>query len=458
MHVSPARTFLYLLATSFLVGALAFVNRYPLVYFDTHAYVQGMFELKPLWDRPMGYPFMMRAVTWLSTLWTVVIFQGLLVSWLLLEWLRALLPPRIVVWKVHLLLLLVLVLCTSMPWYAAQIMPDIFAPITALALGLLLFVHELVRWKRALLWILLFFFLLAHYSFAGMTILLLMGLTAWKSWRRWRGGAPVPVHWSNIAGVAGVLFSGMLFTIGYNAVNGLGAVYSPAANCFFAGRLCEGEVMADFLRAHCPDKDYALCPYKEELPRIPGEFLWAENSMVARLGGASAAEKALDPVISDLLLDVGSLGAYLQTAIKDTFVQLFQVDTGSGIVKLDEEENTCRTLLERLPGEGKMYLVSLQYYNAWRFEGVNRVIRIVLLLSVILIAWHWNTTPTLLKHLVLLLLAWVFLNALVTASLANVYDRLQSRVAWLVVLVACLMLMRTAWGERMVSRAAPKDT
>ena len=50
------------------------------------------------------------------------------------------------------------------------------------------------------------------------------------------------------------------------------------------------------------------------------------------------------------------------------------------------------------------------------------------------------------------LLGWVFLNAAVTSSLANVYDRLQSRVAWLVVLAACLALLNSEWGKRLMSK------
>ena len=449
MPTSRLRTFLYLLATSFLVSALAFVNRYPLVYFDTHAYILGAFELKPLWDRPMGYPFMIRAVTWMSTLWTVVIFQGFLISWLLLEWLRKLLPPRIVVWKVHVVLLVVLLFFTSMPWYAAQIMPDIFAPIAVLTMGLLLFAPELSRRKRMFLWTALTFFLLAHYSFSAMTILLVFGLVVWKL--RWRQRA-AHVRWSNIIGISSALAAGMLFTVGFNAQHGLGLRYSPASNCFFAGRLCEGEVLANFLRKHCDEKDYPVCPYKEELPRVPGDFLWAENSIMTRVGGMLKADSVLAPMIHDLMTDPESFGEYLQTAVKDVFIQLFQVDAGSGIVSNAEDSNTYKTIRWKLPREEKQFLGSLQYFNTWRFEWVNRMVRMALLLSVIVIAWTWKDTPPILKQMITLLLVWVFLNALVTASLANVYDRLQSRVAWLVVLGACLVLLHTSWGRRSLER------
>lgn len=178
---------------------------------------------------------------------------------------------------------------------------------------------------------------------------------------------------------------------------------------------------------------------------------------MSRVGGMLQADTALAPMVHDLLRDPVALGEYLQTAIKDTFIQLFQVDAGSGIVSNAEDSNVYRTIHERLPREEKQFLGTWQYYNAWRFDQVNRIVHLALLLSVVVIAWHWRTTPSPIRDLAVLLLAWVFLNALVTASLANVYDRLQSRVAWLVVLVACLMLMRTAWGERMIARVARAD-
>lgn len=83
---------------------------------------------------------------------------------------------------------------------------------------------------------------------------------------------------------------------------------------------------------------------------------------------------------------------------------------------------------------------------------MNRVVQFALLLAVCALAWThrtWKAHPQL-RTLVPLLLGWVVVNAVVTASLANVYDRLQSRVAWLVVLAACLALTQTTWCRRLL--------
>ena len=47
----------------------------------------------------------------------------------------------------------------------------------------------------------------------------------------------------------------------------------------------------------------------------------------------------------------------------------------------------------------------------------------------------------------LLLLSGVVINAAVTASLANAYDRLQSRISWVIVLIALLILIQL--GKRL---------
>ena len=45
---------LYLLGSACLISALAFYNRYPLVYSDTGTYIREAFLLEPPADRPIG--------------------------------------------------------------------------------------------------------------------------------------------------------------------------------------------------------------------------------------------------------------------------------------------------------------------------------------------------------------------------------------------------------------------
>ncbi len=456
---SLQQSLFYLTGVTFLISALAFFNRYPLVFSDSGTYIWGAFTLEPPADRPIGYSLIIRAVTWQSTLWTVVLFQAGMLAWLLWETLRKVLPAGATLWRTHLLLVLVLVLTTSMPWYAAQIMPDIFTPMLVLILYLLFRAPELGVVKRTFLWICLFFFLITHNAHVAMASLLLVGLAIArllrKSWFAW------PRFWPNLGGTALVLASGVVFVAWYNGQNGLRPVFSPTANVFLAARLCENDLLADFLDEHCGDRDYALCPYKDELPMMPVEFIWGDNSITSKLATKmTVADTLLAPVVHDLLTEPTYLGRFLRSSLVASVVQLFQVSAVSGMSPYKEGSAPYGIISDRLPWELSSYTSAQQYQGGFQDTGFShRVVQLAVILALCVLAWTrpvWKAHPQL-RALIPLLLTWVVLNAVITASLANVYDRLQSRVAWLVVLAACLVLMQTAWFRRLLEKPDFRD-
>ena len=444
----------YLVGCAFLVSAIAFINRYPLVYSDSGAYIEALFTLRPVADRPIGYALIMRAVTWQSTLWTVVLFQGGMMAWLLYEALRQVLPSTIDIKRVHLPLLVVLMVCTSMPWYMAQIMPDAMTPMLAVILFLLLHGEGLAVFKRAFLWACLFFFLISHNAHVAMSFLFLGLSAAVLLVRRSFAGR----YWMAWSGVLLTTFGGVFFVAQYNGAHGMRAEFSPASNVFLSGKLCEGALLRDFLHERCPEVDYALCPYRDDLPKTPGAFIWGDTSIVSRMGGdLQQVDALLAPTVHDLLSDPEYLGRYVRMALVASVTQFFQVNTNSGILWCNEGSAPYSAVKKHLPWEESMYITSLQAYNSWWNLGtMDQIVHVAILLSLVVIWFCWpkGKDQVKLRALVTVLLAWVVLNAIVTASLANVYDRLQSRVAWLIVLAACLVLLKTTLGERMVRKFA----
>lgn len=453
LWIERARTLMYLAGAAFLIAALAFINRYPFVYSDSGSYIRSAFNLLPLDDRPIGYGFIIRAVTWQSTLWTVVLFQGFMTGWLLLEVLKQLLPGDRAIWRIHLVVVVVLMLLTSMPWYAAQLMPDALTPLTAMVLYLLLFGRGIGPVRQGFLWICLFFFLMSHYSHVGIAVLALMCAIIPRSIGA--RGMCLPGFWVKWAGACATTLLCIGFVTWYNARHGLRPVFSPAAHVYFAGRLCENDVMGSFLREHCGERDYPLCPYKDELPLLPGDLIWPSNSIVNRMGlSMEQADSTLAPMVKDLLSEPRYLGRYLKSALISTAIQLFQVNTGSGIVSFHLDSSPYFNIKERLPWEAGRYITSVQAHNGWGFDAINRIHFTALLLAVLVLFLAWPRGPDELPTRCFLraMIAWVFLNALVTAGLANAYDRLQSRVVWLVVLAACVALLRTPAGQRISLR------
>jgi hypothetical protein len=443
----------YLLLCAFLYSAVAFINRYPLVYSDSGTYILGSFTLEPFPDRPIGYSFIIRALTWQSTLWTVVLFQGWCMAWLIYRTLQQVLPQGTVVWRAHLLISAVLLLGSSMPWYMAQIMPDAITPMLALVLYLLLYGQNMRLAERAFLWTALFFFMIAHNSHVAMGLLFLFGAALHLLFTRARQRAA----WWRVICASAVVVLGVVFVSHYNGRHGLRPVFSPTANVFLAGRLCEGALMGDFLDEHCATRDYALCPFKDELPTIPGDILWGHRAIATRLSPKlTVADSLIEPAVRDLLSEPKYLLRFVRMAFVASITQLFQVNTNTGLISYPKDSAPSVVIGTRLRWEASMYMNSLQSFGVWTdLRDIDRVVHATLFLSLLVLIWWWpsGSEHGPLRTVVVVMLAWVVLNAVVIASLANVYDRLQSRVAWLIVLAAVMVfLVRSSWGKRLLAR------
>jgi len=111
-------------------------NGYPLVFSDTGTYLTQAIERHLGWDRPPFYSLAILPLHMTLSLWPVVVAQALIAAWMLGLLRRALLPAASA-WSVVPLAGL-LALATSLPWCAAQVMPDLFTGLLVLAAALLL--------------------------------------------------------------------------------------------------------------------------------------------------------------------------------------------------------------------------------------------------------------------------------------------------------------------------------
>jgi hypothetical protein len=163
----PAPVWICLSAGLLLWPAL--LNGYPLVFSDTGTYLAQAIEHHLGWDRPVFYCFFLLALHWIRITWPAVIVQTLLTAHTLYLVRRCLLGRRDP-WQL-LPMTLVLAIGTSLPWFAAQLMPDIFTPLLALTLALLILVPErLGRWERVWLSLFATFMIAAHQANLPLSI------------------------------------------------------------------------------------------------------------------------------------------------------------------------------------------------------------------------------------------------------------------------------------------------
>ena len=122
----------------------ALYNGYPLVYADSGTYINSCIHMETPIDRPLFYGIFLRVTSMQAFLWVPVVLQGMLTTWLLQRLIRILLPDY--GWKTQLLVLILLALLTGLPWYTAQIMPDLFTALLPVIFYLFL-KDETAGWK-----------------------------------------------------------------------------------------------------------------------------------------------------------------------------------------------------------------------------------------------------------------------------------------------------------------------
>jgi hypothetical protein len=87
------------------------------------------------------------------------------------------------------------------------------------------------------------------------------------------------------------------------------------------------------------------------------------------------------------------------------------------------------------------YRNSMRQWGSLGFVPINLVTRPLLFLSLIYLALYWPSRRRVRWWACCgILLAFTILNAAATGALANVYDRLQARSTWTMVLVVMLLL------------------
>jgi len=322
----------------------ALLNGYPILFSDTGGLLDMGLAGDMGWDKPWVYgPFLALTSAGL-TLWGPVAAQGLLLSHLLWLTQAVMAPPRP---GRHLALCAVLASATAAPWFAALLMPDIFAPLVLLSLFVLAYGPGRVS-RAALAWAGVVGTLavashLAHLVLAA-GVVAVAGLL--RRQLPWRPALPIA--------------AALLFLLGSNLVgNGVLAV-SPYGSVFALARLIGDGPGRAYVDAACPAAGWRICAWQGRLSADSDEFLWHPNGPIWADGYgpiryAPEAARLVPAIIA------AHPGAVLQAAAANTLHQLGLVRVGDTLVA----DHLDVALLPRLqqyfpPQEATAFRASLQ--------------------------------------------------------------------------------------------------
>ncbi len=420
----------------------ALENGYPLIFSDTGTYISQVLDLHLGWDRPPFYSLLVIVVGLGRSLWPVIIVQALAAAWLVRAIHRQLAPAAGALETG--VLLAVLAAGSSLSWTSSQVIPDIFTPLMVLALaGLVL--DPAAKTAGAGHALAIGAAIVVHLSnmpiYAGLCLAVLP-LRRLRHQVRWRV----------------LLLPFLLGVACLTAVNTLARGRpspSPYGETFLLARLIENGPARATLAADCPRAGWALCAYRDDMPRTADAFLWRADSPLYRAGGPRRLVAQTDAIVARTL--AAHPRAVLRAAGRDFALQLVTFAPGSGLRPW--YATAWQTIWRNLPRPAYEGYVSSR-------QARGRMVVPPFLAALMRLLAAGGMAATALFALFtasrrdigeaarsLGLFCWIVLlalagNAAVTGALSGPHARYQSRVVWLAVLSGWLVLRQVQAGCR----------
>ena len=471
--------------TPFLIGAailcaVAAVNRGPFYFYDTLGYLRtagqalervlGLPAVTPVqperdafnpapatgedanvkWgNRSVYFGLVLAVADRLNAISLVVVAQGLLAAWLLLLCWRLYGPRKAGTWG-YLGLCAFLSILTPLGFYVAYLMPDLLFGLLLIALPLLLFeADRLAPWERAGLLLLVLFASLSHMAavlFLGGLLVLGWILARFVAQVRPRRTLTAAILGAAILGIAGTWAVGKIS----ERVFGQPALWPP----FILARVTADGPGTLYLQDVCPREPerFVLCRYLADLPPENSDaFLWESTTHQGILFRASNAEQRRmireqwDVVIPAVLAHPW---LQLRASAWNAWRQLWLF----GVEEFAWEDRLRRQTAALFPtqlDDLDRTRVANTTMAWWRpvnlVHGVVLLAAVALILARLLAGLLRPAQPEEARRetaWLLLLLAGVALNAVLSGVLAEPHSRYGARVIWVLPLAAALLLLR----------------
>lgn len=422
----------------------ALYNGYPLLYPDSMSYLEdGRLVARALFLRKFSADYGGRSFIyclgilpfhWSVTPWPIVALQALLTAYVIWLVVRSIFPRQTTIW--YEVLVVVLSLLTSLSWFVSLIMPDILGPVQYLCIYLLVFARETItRAERMTVLLIAWWAVASHTTHlmlaVGICALLLLVLRRQSMRLRLRAIGEVAII-VLLAAAAHLVLHAYLY--GEPSLNGERPPFLMA------------RVIADgpgrwYLEQHCEEVILTICDHVHDLPDNSDDFLWGADGIWQ--SADRATKKRLRQ--EEIRFVLATLRAYPRQQLSKSADNFWQQLTTFGLWDLGPSDWVLEVFDRVLPGGRPRYLQSRQARNALPFEFFTSVQNWTIITSLVVIgvlaARLWRRSPPRLIGLSVVILSMVIANGFVTGVLAMVEDRFQSRVIWLLPLLAGVFVL-----------------
>jgi len=419
----------------------AIYNGYPLFYADSGSYLLSSIHLEIPLERPLFYGFFLRITTMQAIMGIAIIVQGIISFWIINKTIEVVFPKIILLVKYVIFLLLALI--TGLPWYTAQVMPDLFTALSALVI-FLIFADPSTRLRTQILYHLLLFFMIGtHYSNLPITGIIVCGFALVSFKKVWSN--QLAYRWKTLSLLSTIAL--VAFTHAFTTYVQFGSFrMSRGSNLFLVAKCLETPLLKTYMREN---RNNIAIPFSDKIDSLPNNactFLWSGDSPLNQPGVSKVKmNEAYGPVISDLFSQSTYRNWFIRESFNATGKQLLFHKVGSGLVSYADKNGGCYFVVKNhFESELNQFTNAKQQRFGLEDNYHKHISDWVFYLSVIVIIVGIFITHIRKKFgtIILLILLGVVANAFVTASLANVYDRLEVRVVWLLTFGAILILMQ----------------
>jgi hypothetical protein len=426
---------LAILAGAVLLLWPAYVNGYPILFTDTHAFLVQASQPRTVWDKPAIYGPFLLALHGRTTLWLPAAAQALLLSQLLWLTAKAFATPRP---ARHLALCALLAVGSAAPWFASLLMPDITAPMAVLCIFLLGFGDRLRPLERRWAAGVGAFSVASHLS---LLIVAAAGVAVVLALRR-RIAVAATAAAPLLVGLGLLLFTNL---IGF----GIAGV-SPYGSVFLLARLASDGPVRDVLATDCPRTGWRMCGWVRRLPKDSDEFLWnSEGPVWSTPGGPPALAAEASQIVARTIGHEPA--AVLRAMIENMMRQLVMIRVGDTLRPDGLAQSVVGSLRAYFPPEElSRFAASLQSRGelvaiAAPLAPVHAALLVFgALATPAILAAALRRRDATLAGFAALMLAAVLANAFATGALSGPHDRYQARIAWLSLLPAAFAVARPA--------------
>jgi hypothetical protein len=433
-------------ALSLVLMLAAFCNGFPIIFYDTGAYILEGFQHIFIAERSPVYSLFLKYAGGPQSLWYIALIQCAIVAFAMTEFARAL-RPQLSLWT-FIGIGLILTFATGLPWYAAQIEPDCFIGVTAIAFYLLAFHRAQLGFVRGLLLTLSAGFAAAtHSSHIGLAIgLLAVFAIARVILTIAKRDFPKP----SLAAPFLTCLLALSIVFACNYVFTKQIFFSKAGAIFLEARMMQDGLIKPVLDADCPQVGFKTCAYKDKLPARADAWLWEEKtSPFARLGGFRKMEKEAAQLASESLRRYPLSNLFWAGA--DTFLEFFAVATGDGIEPQEWVLN--REFEHTIPQQMGGYAHAYQQRGDLWFLPLNALHVPVAIFSIFAMGYllrrAWLERDRNLVVLTAFVLIALLGNAFICGVFSGPHSRYQSRLVWLPTFV---LLLQVSSGTNLILR------